>query len=79
MISLVRILIRAYGWLVPPPEPECCHGLGIMICELCPQASGPVPCGTGRWHSLERGAIRLAPESYVPECLSDKGAIPWAI
>ena len=43
MISLVHLLVRGYEWLVPPPEPQCCHGLGIALCAVCGQSPGFLP------------------------------------
>ena len=34
---LLRLLLQGYEWLVPPPEQECSHGLGVMLCEMCGQ------------------------------------------
>ena len=28
-------LLRGYDRLVPPAEPCCWHGLGVMTCDIC--------------------------------------------
>ena len=35
MKRLAATLLRGYERLVPPAEPCCWHGLGVMTCDIC--------------------------------------------
>ena len=51
MIEIIKTLLSAYGQLVPDPEPMCCHGFGVVICDIC--------AVTGDYPFVSRGVVNM--------------------